>query len=90
MGTAATANAGENYVQSQLSGVIGNGTGGGSVAIYKQGVGGWELTNNGNTFTGGVNISAGNIEITQPKALGTGAVNVAAGRSWRSTSAGEP
>ena len=64
-----------------LSGVIADGTSGGTVAVVKTGVGGWMLTGN-NTYSGGTQINAGNIEITNPGALGSGTVNVAAVHSW--------
>ncbi len=48
------------------------------MAVVKTGVGGWMLTGN-NTYSGGTQINAGNIEITNPGALGSGTVNVAAG-----------
>ncbi len=77
-GNASTIAAGESYAQNNISGVIANGTSGGTLAVVKSGSGGWEFTNT-NTYSGGTNITAGNIEITVPGALGSGTVNVAAG-----------
>ena len=81
-GNAATAAAGESYTQSQITGLISDGTNGGKLLIAKTSAGGWQLTNNSNSYSGGTQINGGDIEITQPGALGGasgGPVSVAAG-----------
>ena len=57
-----------------ISGIIGNGSGGGKLAIIKDGAGTWYLTA-GNTFSGGLTIKAGTLTLgTSPTAGGNGTI----------------
>ncbi len=51
------ANAGANTV----GGVIGDGAGGGKLALVKSGAGQWNVTNIANSFTGGISLGGGSI-----------------------------
>jgi fibronectin-binding autotransporter adhesin len=48
-----------------FSGSIGNGTGGGTVAMTKSGTGTWVLDNSASTYTGQTTISAGNLVVSK-------------------------
>lgn len=61
-----------------ISGVIGNGTQGGSVALTKSGAGTWTLSG-ANTYTGTTAVTAGTVKIGNSSALGGSRVNLTAG-----------
>jgi autotransporter-associated beta strand protein len=61
-------------------GVLGNGTGGGTLGITKLGSGNWTLSNT-ETFTGLTNISAGTLTIATGASLASPTVMVASGAS---------
>jgi len=61
-GTSGTANV--------VTGVIGNGSGGGTLALVKDGAGLWAVSG-ANTFTGGVTISAGTLRVGNGGTTGT-------------------
>lgn len=67
----------ESYTANNISGVISNGTSGGTLTLVKTGAGAWKLTN-ANTFTGGSQINQGIVEATNATAFGTGLINIAA------------
>ncbi|MEI6715403.1 MAG: autotransporter-associated beta strand repeat-containing protein, partial [Verrucomicrobiota bacterium] len=54
-----------------LSGVIGNGSGGGALGLLVNGSGVVTIAGSANTFTGGVNVTAGTLSISSSGALGT-------------------
>lgn len=63
-------------VVNAFTGAIGNGTGGGTVALTIAGAGGWSLGGN-NTYSGGTTISStGLVRATSGTAFGSGTVNV--------------
>ncbi len=57
------------------TGVIGNGGGGGTVAVTKGGAGALTLSGN-NTYSGGATLNAGTININNAGALGTGSITL--------------
>ncbi len=61
-----------------ISGVIGNGTLGGTVALTKSGAGTWTLSG-ANTYTGTTAVTAGTLKIGNASALGGSRVNLTAG-----------
>jgi fibronectin-binding autotransporter adhesin len=64
---------GANTGNNAVSGVIGDGIGGGKLAIVKSGAGAWNLdSTTGNTYTGGTTLSAGTLRIRHGAGLGTG------------------
>ncbi len=69
---------------SRVTGIIGNGSGGGNVALVVDGltsgsqIGGWVLSG-ANTYTGGTTVGSGQLWAANAAALGTGPVSVAAG-----------
>lgn len=66
---------GVNTGANQITGAITNGAGGGTLAIVKDGAGNWRLTNSGNTFSGGVTVRNGTLEVTTADtALGSNTV----------------
>lgn len=67
---------GTNTAANAITGVISNGTS--TVAISKSGAGRWVLSG-ANTFTGGVTVTAGTLEVQNNAALGTGTVTLAGG-----------
>lgn len=69
------ANTGNNIV----SGIIGNGTAGGKVAVTKAGTGKWVLSG-GNTYTGTTTLSEGTLRATtSAAALGAGSLSLGGG-----------
>lgn len=60
---------GTNTANNSVSGVIGNGAGGGAVALVKSGNGTWTLSG-ANTFTGGVTLNAGTLNLNNNASLG--------------------
>jgi len=71
-----TGASGTNTATNVITGVISNGTS--TVAISKSGAGKWALSG-ANTFTGGVIITEGTLEVQNNAALGTGTVTLAGG-----------
>jgi fibronectin-binding autotransporter adhesin len=63
---------GTNSGANAITGIIGNGSAGGKLAIIKNGAGSWTLSGT-NTFTGGVTLSAGTLKVGSAKALGAAA-----------------
>jgi fibronectin-binding autotransporter adhesin len=72
---------GSNAGANTISGLIQNqGTGAsGVITLDKSGTGLWVLSDGSNSFTGGVNITQGTLEITAAGALGTGTATVNGG-----------
>lgn len=62
------------------AGVLGNGTGGGTLGVTKLGTGTWTLAN-ADTYTGLTNISAGTLTIAANASLASPAITVASGAS---------
>jgi autotransporter-associated beta strand protein len=60
------------------TGVLGNGTGGGTLGVTKLGTGNWTLSNS-ETYTGLTNISAGTLTIAASASLASPTVTVASG-----------
>lgn len=58
-----------------ISGIIGNGSGGGTLALTKSGTGTWVLSG-ANTYSGGTTLSAGTLAISNASSLGVGNVSV--------------
>jgi autotransporter-associated beta strand repeat/autotransporter-associated beta strand repeat/autotransporter-associated beta strand repeat/autotransporter-associated beta strand repeat len=71
---------GSNTGNNTISGVIGNGAGGGALALAKAGTGTWVLSN-GNTYSGLTTVTAGVLNIRNSTATGatTGGVTVSDG-----------
>ncbi|MEI6336467.1 MAG: autotransporter-associated beta strand repeat-containing protein, partial [Methylococcaceae bacterium] len=73
------ANAGNNGdvnpSSNEISGVIGNGAGGGKLAVTKDGTGSWVLSN-ANTYTGETKINTGELTVRGAGTLGNGAGGV--------------
>ena len=75
---------GANTGANAITGVIGDGGGGGKLALIKSGTGSWVLSGN-NTYTGGTTLSAGRLNInasgtsSSNSALGTGTLVLSAG-----------
>lgn len=67
-------------LENAVSGIVSNGSGGGKLAIVKDGAGAWTLSNTGNTFSGGVEVKAGLLRATSAGALGSGAVTLGGGQ----------
>ena len=63
---------GSNTGTNVVTGIIGNGAGGGKLAITKSGAGTWKLSG-ANTFTGGVSLSGGKLILGSTTALGAAA-----------------
>jgi len=84
-GGAGTINVGVNNGSGTFSGIIQNPFG--SISIRKQGSGTQTLSG-ANTFTGGVNLNAGQININNATALGTGTFTIAGGTTIDNTSGG--
>jgi fibronectin-binding autotransporter adhesin len=80
-GSAATGNTttltlnGSNTGLNLMNGIIGDGSGGGKLAMVKDGAGLWRLTG-ANTFTGGVTLNNGTLKLENAAALGTAASSV--------------
>lgn len=66
-------------LENAVSGIVGNGSNGGKLAIFKDGVGTWTLSNTGNTYSGGTEVKAGTLRATSAGALGTGGVTLSGG-----------
>lgn len=60
---------GTNTGSNAITGVIGNGAAGGTLAVTKSGTGTWTLSGV-NTYTGGTTLTAGNLNINSTTALG--------------------
>lgn len=56
--------AGSNTGTNEISGVVSNGSSGGSLSIFKTGGGTWRLSNNSNSFTGAISGDGGTLEYT--------------------------
>jgi len=65
------ANTGANII----SGIIGNGSGGGALALAKSGAGTWNLSG-ANTYSGGTTLNGGTVVISNATAFGAGAISV--------------
>ncbi|MDF3056269.1 MAG: putative autotransporter protein [Rariglobus sp.] len=61
-----------------ITGVIGDGSGGGKIAVSKTGGGSWNL-GGANTFSGGFTLGAGNVRISNNAAFGTGILTINGG-----------
>jgi fibronectin-binding autotransporter adhesin len=83
LGSSGGNNAGANTV----AGVISNGTAGGTTAVYAN-AGTWVLTGS-NTFSGGVTINRGTLDINSAQALGTGTFTLLNGSIFDNTSNGD-
>lgn len=70
---------GTNTGLNALAGIIGNGAGGGKLALVKSGTGTWSLNNAGNTFSGGVTLNSGTLAVSAAGQLGTGKLTLAGG-----------
>ncbi len=75
---------GSNTGNNQISGVLGNSTGGATLGITKTGVGTWNLAG-ANTYTGATAVNVGKLEITG--SLANTAVSVASGATLFGTGA---
>lgn len=62
-----------------ITGIIGNGSGGGSLAIEKFGAGIWSLQNTNNSYSGGTTVNAGTLQALTAGSLGLGQVTLAGG-----------
>jgi autotransporter-associated beta strand protein len=69
---------GDNTGANAVTGVIGNGSSGGRLAVVKSGNGVWVLSG-ANTFTGGVTLNSGTLRAGNAAALGTGTLTFAGG-----------
>ena len=58
-----------------VSGIIGDGSAGGTLAVTKSGAGAWRLSG-ANTYSGGTTLSGGTINISNASSFGTGSVSV--------------
>ncbi len=63
---------GTNTGANTITGIIGNGSGGGNLAVTKSDAGSWTLSN-GNTYTGGTTLNLGTLISSGTTALGTSA-----------------
>ena len=72
---------GSSTAVNTLNQVISDGAGGGKLAVVKDGSGTWSITTGGNvnTFSGGVTLNAGTINIAKASALGTGRFTINGG-----------
>ncbi len=79
--TTITLNGTSTSAQNYISSVISDGTNGGKVALVKDGSGTWQLQTGTatNTFSGGVTINAGTLNIAKASALGTGTLTINSG-----------
>ncbi len=66
---------GANTGTNTMAGIIGDGSGGGKLAIVKDGGGVWTLSG-ANTFTGGVTLNNGTLKLENAAALGAAASSV--------------
>ena len=69
---------GDNTGANAVTGVIGNGSAGGTLAVVKSGNGVWVLSG-ANTFTGGVTLNSGTLRLGNNAALGSGTFTIAGG-----------
>jgi fibronectin-binding autotransporter adhesin len=69
---------GDNTGANAVTGVIGNGSAGGRLAVVKSGNGVWVLSG-ANTFTGGVTLNSGTLRAGNAAALGTGTLTFGGG-----------
>jgi autotransporter-associated beta strand protein len=60
---------------SAVTGIIGNGAGGGTLALSKSGAGTWALSG-ANTYSGGTTLNGGIVTISNATSFGTGTVTV--------------
>ncbi|OYV07536.1 MAG: hypothetical protein CFE26_00475, partial [Verrucomicrobiales bacterium VVV1] len=58
-----------------VSGIIGDGSAGGTLSVTKSGAGAWTLSG-ANTYSGGTTLSAGTINISNASSFGTGSVSL--------------
>lgn len=79
--TTLTINGTSTSGQNILSQVISDGTNGGKLALVKDGTGAWQINTaaNVNTFSGGVTLNAGTLQIGKTSALGTGTFTINGG-----------
>lgn len=71
---------GANTGANAISGIVGNGGGGGKLSITKNDAGTWVLQNNGNTYSGGTTVNAGVLQALAAGSLGSGQVTLAGGQ----------
>lgn len=69
---------GTNNAANTVSSTISNGTGGGALAVVKNGSGTWILSGN-NTYSGGATLNAGTLTFTSTTAFGTGILSLNGG-----------
>lgn len=69
---------GSNTGANAVTGLVTDGTGGGRLAIVKDGAGEWRLQKS-NTFSGGVTLNAGTLGFTTSGAFGTGTLTINGG-----------
>ena len=69
---------GNNTGANAVTGIIGNGSAGGTLAVVKSGSGQWRLSGV-NTFSGGVTLNDGTLSLGANAALGTGTFTIAGG-----------
>jgi autotransporter-associated beta strand protein len=62
-----------------ITGIIGNGSGGGLLALEKFGAGTWSLQNTNNSYSGGTTVNAGTLQALTAGSLGTGQVTLTGG-----------
>lgn len=77
---------GTNTGSNTLSGIVGDGTGGGKLAIVKAGTGTWQLSNI-NTFSGGLSVKEGRLLVASNAMGNTGAGTVYLGNTSGSVNA---
>jgi autotransporter-associated beta strand protein len=66
---------GSNTGANSITGIIGNGASGGTLAIVKSDAGTWRLSG-ANTFTGGLNVQAGTLSLNGTTAASSGLVTI--------------
>lgn len=76
--TVLTLNGGNASANNSISGVIGNGSAGGNLAVVKNGTGFWNLSG-ANTYSGGFTLNAGGVRISNNAAFGTGTLTINGG-----------
>ena len=71
---------GANTGANAMTGIIGNGSGGGALSITKNDAGTWSLQNTNNTYSGGTTVNAGILQALTAGSMGTGMVTLAGGQ----------
>ncbi|MCX6915935.1 MAG: autotransporter-associated beta strand repeat-containing protein [Verrucomicrobia bacterium] len=69
---------GANTGANAITGIIGDGSSGGKLAIVKDGAGAWKLSG-GNTYAGGLTLANGTLLVGNNAALGTGPLTINSG-----------